>query len=485
MKKVILILSAVLCVVCVTGSPIPEKTNFDIVIDTDGAIDDMRAISMLLSRPEVNIRGILLSDGSVAPDESYSRIKAVLKTFNADTIPVGTGPEIKGLNPDWRKFNMGIDYEQGPSGKSSLSASVLLEQILRESNNQITLICLGPLTNIKHALEADKSLWNKTDRIIWYGNPLNGTGGDFNYTCDTAAAHYVMKSGIPMAFLSNRQSGGDVFDKELLNICKASDTSLASFLSKVHSQPEANRRLHENHFSWYDELSVFYLLNAELFDTDISKHNVKHRYNRDYNTFALREVYADMITGNYTREQNVVFLKFPVDPGLYKYDVREIMDSAIILYGYEEWKANVMTDEFHGHLGVFSIVGAKMGTKAKEIFGVQNDQLEVLSYAGQITPYSCLNDGIQVSTGATLGMGTISLAKDSTTAPMAIFRFQGKAIKMTLKQEYLDKVNQDINEGIVKFGLADDGYWKLVRRNALRYWLEWDRNEIFNIEEIN
>ncbi len=45
--------------------------------------------------------------------------------------------------------------------------------------------------------------------------------------------------------------------------------------------------------------------------------------------------------------------------------------------GYDEWKANVMTDEFHGHLGVFSIVGAKMGIKARELFGVGADMLEV------------------------------------------------------------------------------------------------------------
>jgi hypothetical protein len=30
----------------------------------------------------------------------------------------------------------------------------------------------------------------------------------------------------------------------------------------------------------------------------------------------------------------------------------------------------------------------------------------------------------------------------------------------------------------------DDGYWKLIRHNALKYWLEWDRNKIFDVEEI-
>jgi pyrimidine-specific ribonucleoside hydrolase len=143
-----------------------------------------------------------------------------------------------------------------------------------------------------------------------------------------------------------------------------------------------------------------------------------------------------------------------------------------------------MTDEFHGHLGVFSIVGAKMGIKARELFGVGADMLDVTTYAGSRPPYSCLNDGIQVSTGATLGMGTIHLSSDSTFRPMAVFTFKGRSIRISLKKEYLEKVDADINEGIVKFGLMDDGYWKLIRRNALKYWLEWDRNKIFDIAEF-
>jgi pyrimidine-specific ribonucleoside hydrolase len=170
---------------------------------------------------------------------------------------------------------------------------------------------------------------------------------------------------------------------------------------------------------------------------------------------------------------------------MFNYDIRPVIDSAIARYGYEEWKANVMTDEFHGHLGVFSIVGAKMGIRARELFNAGPDMLEVTSYAGSKPPYSCLNDGIQVSTGATLGMGTIHLAKSKKARPSAVFTFRGRSVMISLKEEYLKQVDADIEEGIRKFGLMDDGYWKLVRRNALRYWLEWDRNKIFDIEEIN
>jgi pyrimidine-specific ribonucleoside hydrolase len=191
-----------------------------------------------------------------------------------------------------------------------------------------------------------------------------------------------------------------------------------------------------------------------------------------------------MIRGTYVTEHNVVFNRFPIQRELFNYDVRPIIDSAIARYGYEEWKANVMTDEFHGHLGVFSIVGAKMGIKAREIFGVGADMLEVVTYAGTKPPYSCLTDGIQVSTGATLGMGTISLASDKKVQPSAVFTYNNRSIRITLKKEYLEQVDNDINEGIIKFGLMDDGYWKLIRHNALKYWLEWDRNKIFDVVEI-
>jgi pyrimidine-specific ribonucleoside hydrolase len=191
-----------------------------------------------------------------------------------------------------------------------------------------------------------------------------------------------------------------------------------------------------------------------------------------------------MMSGSYVSEHNVVFNRFPGQREMFNYDVRPIVDSAIARYGYDEWKANVMTDEFHGHLGVFSIVGAKMGIKARELFDVGPDELKVVTYAGSRPPYSCLNDGIQVSTGATLGMGTIRLASDSIARPSAVFTCKGRSVRISLKKEYLDRVDADIREGIVKFGLMDDGYWKLVRRNALKYWLEWDRDVIFDMEEV-
>ena len=131
---------------------------------------------------------------------------------------------------------------------------------------------------------------------------------------------------------------------------------------------------------------------------------------------------------------------------MFSYDVRQIMDSAISRYGHDEWKANIITDEFHGHLGVFSIVGAKMGIKAREL-SVWAPIVMRVTYAGVKPPYSCLNDGIQVSTGATLGMGTIQVAPDSMSTPSALFTYTNRSILLTLKPEYLNRVMRTLKKG--------------------------------------
>jgi pyrimidine-specific ribonucleoside hydrolase len=307
----------------------------------------------------------------------------------------------------------------------------------------------------------------------------------FNYECDKASADLVFKSNMRIDVISNLNKDNTLFDSSMYNVCERSKTRLAAVLKYVYSQPAVIEKLKQNHFRLCDDLVALYITNPELFDINIITDKLNVRYNTDYDVQAVREALTDMINGTYFYERNIVFNRFPVQHEMFNYDIRPIIDSAIARYGYDEWKANVMTDEFHGHLGVFSIVGAKMGIKARELFGVGADVIEVTTYAGTTPPYSCLNDGIQVSTGATLGMGTIHLATHGKTKPSAIFTYKNRSVRISLKKEYLEQVDADIKEGILKFGLMDDGYWKLIRHNALKYWVEWDRNKIFDIEEIS
>jgi len=485
MRKVAVLLLIVFFITGARSQPLPVKLKHTVIIDTDCAIDDMRAISILLFRPEINIKAILLSDGTLPPNEGIEKIRSLLHEFNRDSIPIASGDMLKGVNPPWREFNRQISWGSETGNRTGgLNAVDCLSEKISNEKEKIILVCLGPLTNIAQLIQKDATLVSKIERIIWYNESVKPLQG-FNYECDKASADMVFESNVRIDVISNLNKEQALFDSSMYAVCRQSMTQLAAILYNVYRQPPVLEKLKQNHFRLCDDLAALYITNPELFDINTMITKVKVRYNQDFNVQGVKEAICDMLNDTYVSERNVVFNRFPNQRELFNYDVRPIMDSAIARYGNDEWKANVMTDEFHGHLGVFSIVGAKMGIKARELFGVGPDMLEVVTYAGTKPPYSCLNDGIQVSTGATLGMGTIHMATDTIARPSAVFTYKGHSIRISLKKEYLEKVDADINEGIVKFGLMDDGYWKLIRRNALKYWVGWDRNKIFDIVEIN
>jgi len=182
--------------------------------------------------------------------------------------------------------------------------------------------------------------------------------------------------------------------------------------------------------------------------------------------------------------RGIVLEYFPVSPDVLSPDVAPVALEIQKRHGMEEWKLAVLTNEIHQHLGIYSIVGAKMGLFAREYFGVGLDKMKVKSLAGFYPPVSCLNDGLQISTGATLGRGDIEVLTTPPSLPSAIFTCNGRKVQVTLKSEYSKQAAKDISDGIVKYGNLTNGYWNMVRELSIKYWLEWDRKKMFDYKEI-
>ena len=188
------------------------------------------------------------------------------------------------------------------------------------------------------------------------------------------------------------------------------------------------------------ELFAAYLLFPEVFDLKPSASDPILAKTVGYDVAMLRSIVAEILTGQYRLGEGVALAGFPTEPSLYKYDVRAMMDETIKKFGLDEWKACVLTDEIHGHLGIYSIVGAKMGIRAREYFHAGTDKLHVITYGGSKPPKSCLNDGLQASTGATIGQGLIMVASVEEALPQADFSYKGKTIRIRLKEEYKQRI---------------------------------------------
>ncbi len=455
MKKYSTLLFLSLLSYNILASPMHFKLKHSVIIDTDADDSDLRSISLLLHLSQINIKAIVISGNIPGQSGRLERIRELLRKTGADTIPVSliADNSIEKHNSKGKKQN-------------NLSESVKMSiDILRTDNDTVIFVCLGSLTNLAQLFQHDLSLAGKIEEIIWYNNSVIPPVAD-NFTDYGEEADFVLRSGVAIDIISNL------------------DYINAGFPGIKYSPASFEDNSFERSFGLTEELVAIALANHELFEMRPLSTGSPVRYNVKYNTRAVNEVISDIVKGNYKPGHFVAFNGFPLNPEIYTYDVRLIMDEAMAKHGVEEWKACVMTDEFHGHLGVYSIIGAKMGILAREYFGVSTDLLKIGSYAGSITPFSCMNDGLQVSTGATLGQGTIHLIDDPVTKPHAIFTYNGKSILIKLKSGYQEKLKELIKEGAANFGLEDEDYWFMVRQSAIRFWLEWDRNEIFEISTI-
>lgn len=185
------------------------------------------------------------------------------------------------------------------------------------------------------------------------------------------------------------------------------------------------------------------------------------------------------------KERSVAFDGFPLSEALYAPDVWEILEQTILNYGLSEWRAAVLTNELHGHLGIYSLLGVKMGIFALEHFPAGDEPLEVCSLAGTTPPLSCLNDGLQVATGATLGHGNIRICNSESPSPEAHFRRGKRTVKLCLCSSVAQQIAHDVEHGREKHGLHNPAYWSYVRHLAIHYWATLDRHQIFELRSMS
>jgi pyrimidine-specific ribonucleoside hydrolase len=95
-----------------------------------------------------------------------------------------------------------------------------------------------------------------------------------------------------------------------------------------------------------------------------------------------------------------------------------------------------------------------------------------------------MNDGLQVSTGATPGHGLLTVSIDTVTRPVAEFKYLNQKIRLTLRPEIAEKISSELKEINFVYGLDSNIYWELVRKNSIKYWLNLDRHDIFIIEVL-
>ena len=96
MKLFLRLVAAAWCCCAATGlSAHSGKARFHLIVDTDGAADDLRTICMLLGNREAEVLAITTSEGALEPLPAARRAAALLAEFHHEGIPVGAGQDCR------------------------------------------------------------------------------------------------------------------------------------------------------------------------------------------------------------------------------------------------------------------------------------------------------------------------------------------------------------------------------------------------------
>ena len=102
-------------------------------------------------------------------------------------------------------------------------------------------------------------------------------------------------------------------------------------------------------------------------------------------------------------------------------------------------------EQFHGHLGPYSVIGYRMGRIANEKLGENPFLKTAIVWTHTAPPMSCVIDGIQISSGCTIGKGNLTVL--SGNIPKVRFSDNnGKKIEILLRESIKKEIDTMVNE---------------------------------------
>jgi purine nucleosidase len=185
----------------------------DVLIDADPGIDDAIALLLALRSPDVDVRGISVVHGNVPVEAGTANAVKVLDLAGRLDVPVARGAAapllrdprhaeivhgrdgLAELIPAPEEISLHEDYGPG-----------FLVHALEDAATPVTLVALGPLTNVAIALLSAPGAAEWIERLVVMGGAIRVEGNvtpsaEFNIFADPEAAAIVLRAGVPVALV--------------------------------------------------------------------------------------------------------------------------------------------------------------------------------------------------------------------------------------------------------------------------------------------
>ncbi len=224
-------------------------------IDTDPGVDDALALLLALRSPELRVLGISTTHGNVDVRQATENACLVLELAGVATPP----PVYRGAARPLRRPVTHSPSVHGADGLGEVSAlrardgaqryppprirprrgnaiQALIDAAM-ESRRKVTLVTLGPLTNVARALRAAPEVANRFARVVVMGGAVGCPGNEtpaaeFNFYCDPDAAREVLAAGLPVTLIG-------------LNVTRRARVSRKALMTATRRRTPLNRFLRD------------------------------------------------------------------------------------------------------------------------------------------------------------------------------------------------------------------------------------------------
>lgn len=254
-----------------------------VILDCDPGHDDAIMMFMALASEQIQVMGITTSAGNQVPEKTFSNARKLLALAQREDIPVA-----KGVRKPLKRELIIADYVHGESGldgadlpeatveASTKTALTLWKEILEASDEKVTIVATGPLTNVAIFLLAHPELKEKIEMISFMGGACFGgnytPNAEFNIYVDPEACDIVLRSGVKLAMFGlDVTLKAQLFDEDIEKLkdfhTKTGDImyGLLKFFGKTTSMPFLAEEGHIEGLHMHDPCAIAYLIQPELF----------------------------------------------------------------------------------------------------------------------------------------------------------------------------------------------------------------------------
>lgn len=188
-----------------------------VYLDHDGGLDDFIGLQLLLTYPDVDLVGIAVTPADCLLEPTLSATRKILDLHGRTDVRPAAGI-IQAVNPfplAWRLDCLRVDRlpvlnQRRPptSGRIPLPAHQDMTRAILRSDEPVTVLCTGPLTNLARCISDHPEVIARIDRVVFMGGAIEVEGNvdepgrdgtaEWNVYWDPFAAETVWHSGIPI-----------------------------------------------------------------------------------------------------------------------------------------------------------------------------------------------------------------------------------------------------------------------------------------------